>query len=75
MIIKFNRLYLASLRVGDKFETWNQFEEKLKEWRDSTFQPMFVHSSNRLIEKYNLNHPNCELLSEKFKYFEHIMHS
>jgi hypothetical protein len=60
---------MDSLSVGDKFETWGEFEEKLKKWRDSLFQPMFIHRSSRLIEYYNKNHPNCEPLSEKFKYF------
>lgn len=57
------------MKVGVTFPSWAAFEAKLDEYRNSTFQPFFVHTSGKTIESVNHRSPNLPPLKIELKYF------
>jgi len=62
------------MRVGDSFSSWQEFENKLKEYRDSTFQPLFNLKCAKTIEYVNEKiTPKMQKLKDELKYFSVVI--
>ncbi len=56
------------MKVGDTFESWEQFKKQLTEYRNSTFQPLFVNKQVRTVEYANSISKDCEGFKPELKY-------
>jgi len=61
------------MKIGDTFSSWEEFEIKLVEFRNSTFQPFFTICHAKTIEKVNENTPKLPKLKTELKYFNVII--
>ncbi len=56
------------MRIGDTFASWQEFENKLDEYRNSTFQPLFSSKHVKTIELVNQSSKGLVKLKPELKY-------
>jgi hypothetical protein len=56
------------MKIGDTFSSWQEFEEKLTEYRNSTFQPLFTIKQVKTIETVNQTSKGPVKLKPELKY-------
>jgi hypothetical protein len=57
------------MKIGQTFSTWLEFENELKKYRNTTFQPFFAHKHAKSIEQINERSPNLPRLKSELKYW------
>ena len=56
------------MKIGDTFSSWQEFEQKLTEYRNSTFQPLFTIKQVKTIESANQTSKGPVKLKPELKY-------
>ena len=56
------------MKVGDEFTTFDEFEEKLKEYRNNTFYPMFIYRNARTVDNTNKKTKGDIKLKQELRY-------
>lgn len=56
------------MTIGDQFSLFQEFEEKLKDLRKSTYQPFFKFIHTTLVETKNKNLKNFNQFNPELKY-------